>query len=826
MPPRPTLVAVQADKRVSQVSGHSDFSVNSNGSDTKKHKARIGPWRLGRTLGRGSSGRVRLAKHAVTGKLAAVKIVPKTTTPQTAAGLPYGIEREVVIMKLIEHPNVMRLYDVWENKGELYLVLEYIEGGELFDYLVQRGRLQETEAVNYIQQILHAVDYCHRFNICHRDLKPENLLLDKNRNIKVADFGMAALEPSGQMLQTSCGSPHYASPEIVAGKTYHGGPSDIWSCGIILFALLTGHLPFDDENIRTLLLKVKAGRFVMPPELSAEAKDLIWRMLEVDPSKRITMDKIMQHPLLKKYRPKTGKGQRLPRAPTYEELACPVKTAGEIDREILRNLQTLWRGVARDLLVQKLLEPQPNSEKTFYCLLLKYRHDRMENYTEDAPKRMIKSKSTRSVKSAASKRSVKHKRQGSRSSRRSRKSEAPLQPSPPKRVAPKPVVLAAPLVPTPPLSSKSPFGAGGPRHPPVQAPLQTRAPARLDEATRKMSAEFSQFLDVAFNSSVPVFHDTPGLDKALPSPPYDAFALQRPSSAEPSASSRTIDHKAKAHRSAEMPLPRIFEEDKDRYADAEEQPPTIGDVRGKLTVRTSAPSRASHRAALGELEVNSLRTRGPPTKPTSIHQPPQRIVSANEPSRPQSRVDRRLVSAPAAVPPVSVTAPIEPKRNWLDRMFARKVSPTSAPASSATTPPAHATLAARREAPAPPPLQIAGEPPQSPKLGFFARLLNFKPAPRSIHTRHSPNRLHREILDSLRRWEKAELGVRVVVDDRRNRIIRAQVGKRNALGLKSVRFRMEVLPDGKRALVIFTLERGAQSSFNRVVQEYEHILSQ
>ncbi|KAK9452879.1 kinase-like domain-containing protein, partial [Dipodascopsis uninucleata] len=330
-------------------------------SSTSKRKTHVGPWRLGRTLGRGSSGRVRLAKHNLTGKLAAVKIVPKSIVfddndsnshrrIRDGAGMPYGIEREVVIMKLIEHPNVMGLYDVWENHGELYLILEYVEGGELFDYLIKRGRLEEFEAVHYFRQIIWGIDYCHKFNICHRDLKPENLLLDKHHNIKIADFGMAALETHDKMLETSCGSPHYASPEIVAGKKYHGPPSDIWSCGVILFALLTGHLPFDDDNIRDLLLKVQAGKFQMPVGLSIQAKDLIWRILRTNPEDRITADDILRHPLMLKYPPQSTPINSLPPI-VHQDLI----SMHEIDFDIVKSLQTLWHDENRDVIVERLL---------------------------------------------------------------------------------------------------------------------------------------------------------------------------------------------------------------------------------------------------------------------------------------------------------------------------------------------------------------------------------------------------------------------------------------------------------------------------------------
>lgn len=370
-----------ATKRLSQIS-----TSTTNSNKKRKSQSKIGPWKLGRTLGRGSTGRVRLAKNINTGQLAAVKIVPKANfkkleNPKYKRAsitankdrLPYGIEREIIIMKLINHQNIMGLYDVWENKNDLYLILEYIEGGELFDYLIKRGKLSEHEAIQYFKQIIDGIHYLHQFNICHRDLKPENLLLDFNKNIKIADFGMAALEVREKLLETSCGSPHYASPEIVAGKNYHGAPSDIWSCGIILFALLTGHLPFDDENIRKLLLKVQSGQFVMPDYLSWEAQDLISKMLCVDPNDRITIDVIMTHPLLTKY-PNLGVSNKSDFDPSKINVN-PIESADKIDTEILKNLTVLFHNCEEETMISKLLSPAKCPEKMFYYLLMKYRND-------------------------------------------------------------------------------------------------------------------------------------------------------------------------------------------------------------------------------------------------------------------------------------------------------------------------------------------------------------------------------------------------------------------------------------------------------------------
>lgn len=374
-----------ATKRLSQI------STNTNNSNKKrKTQNKIGPWKLGRTLGRGSTGRVRLAKNTTTGQLAAVKIVPKSNfkklenpkykrSKEDATRLPYGIEREIIIMKLISHPNIMGLYDVWENKNDLYLILEYIEGGELFDYLIKRGKLQEYEAINYFKQIINGINYLHQFNICHRDLKPENLLLDFNKNIKIADFGMAALEVKEKLLETSCGSPHYASPEIVAGKNYHGAPSDIWSCGIILFALLTGHLPFDDENIRKLLLKVQSGKFNMPPELSFEAKDLITKMLKVNPRERITIDAILTHPLLAKYPEPTVSYSSTTTLDINSINIKQIESVDKIDKEILKNLSVLFHNCDEKTIISRLLSPNRCPEKMFYYLLMKYRNEHLSN---------------------------------------------------------------------------------------------------------------------------------------------------------------------------------------------------------------------------------------------------------------------------------------------------------------------------------------------------------------------------------------------------------------------------------------------------------------
>jgi 5'-AMP-activated protein kinase catalytic alpha subunit len=206
------------------------------------------------------------------------------------------VQREINILHLCTHPHIIRLYEVVDTPTDIFLVNEYVSGGELFDCIVSKGRLSPDEARNFFHQIISGVEYCHFQKIVHRDLKPENLLLDANLKIKIADFGLSNLMRDGDFLRTSCGSPNYAAPEVISGHLYAGPEVDVWSCGVILYALLCGSLPFDDESIPNLFKKIKSGMYALPTHLSQPAKNLIPRMLEVDPVKRITIPEIRLHP--------------------------------------------------------------------------------------------------------------------------------------------------------------------------------------------------------------------------------------------------------------------------------------------------------------------------------------------------------------------------------------------------------------------------------------------------------------------------------------------------------------------------------------------------
>nr|XP_057938807.1 serine/threonine-protein kinase SIK1 [Doryrhamphus excisus]XP_057938808.1 serine/threonine-protein kinase SIK1 [Doryrhamphus excisus] len=252
----------------------------------------VGFYEIIRTLGKGNFAVVKLAKHKVTKTQVAIKIIDKTRLNSSNLEKIY---REVQIMKLLNHPHIIKLYQVMETKDMLYIVTEYAKNGEMFDYLTSNGRMSEVEARNKFWQILTAVDYCHRHHIVHRDLKTENLLLDGNMNIKLADFGFGNFYNAGEPLSTWCGSPPYAAPEVFEGKEYEGPQLDIWSLGVVLYVLVCGSLPFDGPSLPALKQRVTEGRFRIPFFMSQDCENLIRKMLVVDPVKRITVAQIKQH---------------------------------------------------------------------------------------------------------------------------------------------------------------------------------------------------------------------------------------------------------------------------------------------------------------------------------------------------------------------------------------------------------------------------------------------------------------------------------------------------------------------------------------------------
>ncbi|XP_054626143.1 serine/threonine-protein kinase BRSK2-like isoform X4 [Dunckerocampus dactyliophorus] len=338
-------------------------------SSSVKEANYVGPYRLEKTLGKGQTGLVKLGIHCVTCQKVAIKIVNREKLSESVL---MKVEREIAILKLIEHPHVLKLHDVYENKKYLYLVLEHVSGGELFDYLVKKGRLTPKEARKFFRQIISALDFCHSHSICHRDLKPENLLLDEKNNIRIADFGMASLQVGDSLLETSCGSPHYACPEVIRGEKYDGRKADAWSCGVILFALLVGALPFDDDNLRNLLEKVKLGVFHMPHFIPPDCQNLLRGMIEVDASKRLTLEEIQKHTWYL-----AGKNEPEPEQPVPRKVAIKkLAAAEEMDPDVLESMHSLGCFRDKDKLSTDLLADDDNQEKMIYFLLL----DRKERY--------------------------------------------------------------------------------------------------------------------------------------------------------------------------------------------------------------------------------------------------------------------------------------------------------------------------------------------------------------------------------------------------------------------------------------------------------------
>ncbi|XP_060919070.1 MAP/microtubule affinity-regulating kinase 3a isoform X10 [Labrus mixtus] len=295
--PLPTVNEKVTESHTSHTNGRQEVSTRSartgvrSRSSEEPQQPHVGNYRLLKTIGKGNFAKVKLARHILTGREVAIKIIDKT---QLNPNSLQKLFREVRIMKILNHPNIVKLFEVIETERTLYLVMEYASGGEVFDYLVAHGRMKEKEARAKFRQIVSAVQYCHQKHIVHRDLKAENLLLDADMNIKIADFGFSNEFTMGNKLDTFCGSPPYAAPELFQGKKYDGPEVDVWSLGVILYTLVSGSLPFDGQNLKELRERVLRGKYRIPFYMSTDCENLLKRFLVLNPSKRGTLEQIMK----------------------------------------------------------------------------------------------------------------------------------------------------------------------------------------------------------------------------------------------------------------------------------------------------------------------------------------------------------------------------------------------------------------------------------------------------------------------------------------------------------------------------------------------------
>jgi len=316
---------------------------------------RVGFYEISGTIGRGNFAVVKLARHRITKTEVAIKIIDKTQLDPSNLAKVY---REVEVMKLLNHPHIVKLYQVMETKSMLYLVSEYAPQGEIFEYIAQHGRMSEALARRKFWQIVLAVEYCHSRRVVHRDLKAENLLLDCNMNIKIADFGFSNFWSSSSNLNTWCGSPPYAAPEVFEGKQYEGPEIDVWSVGVVLYVLVCGALPFDGATLHALRDRVLSGRFRIPFFMSSDCESLVRRMLVLDPLRRYTLQQVKVHPWMQEEVPPAVPLMSVP----------PMAEGGTINEQILRLMQSLGIDPARTK--ESIIKDAYDHHAAIYFLLL------------------------------------------------------------------------------------------------------------------------------------------------------------------------------------------------------------------------------------------------------------------------------------------------------------------------------------------------------------------------------------------------------------------------------------------------------------------------
>ncbi|TEB32488.1 CAMK/CAMKL/AMPK protein kinase [Coprinellus micaceus] len=325
--------------------------------------SKLGEYTVISDIAEGTFGKVKMAIHTVTGHKVAMKYISKAVIQREKTKT--RVRREFEYMRTLRHPHIIKLYEVISTPTDIIFVLEFA-GGELFNYIVTHGRMPEQRARRFFQQIISGIEYSHRLKIVHRDLKPENVLLDDDLNVKIADFGLSNEISDGDFLTTSCGSPNYAAPEVIRGGVYAGPEIDVWSSGVILYVMLLGRLPFEDDDVQVLFQKISQGAFHLPSSLSHDARDLISKMLVVDPVKRITIADILKHPFFTTDLPRA---LVVPPKPIDFEI---IEGLGRIEPDVVDQLAGRMIGVSKAEIWECLRRDdgvQGNAVKVAYMLL-------------------------------------------------------------------------------------------------------------------------------------------------------------------------------------------------------------------------------------------------------------------------------------------------------------------------------------------------------------------------------------------------------------------------------------------------------------------------
>ena len=339
----------------------------------KKSATIIGNYEIIKTIGEGTFGKVKLAKNIPSNELVAIKVLEKTKINDNED--LSCIKNEIKFLKKLNHPNIISLYEIIETKTHYFIVMEYAEK-DLFSYIVSNHFLNESEASYFYIQILFVIEYIHNNHIVHRDLKPENILLTNNNSLlKIIDFGLANKYEENNLLDTQCGSLCYSAPEMILGKKYNGIDIDIWSSGIILFAMVSGFLPFDDDNEENIYRKVVEGKYCLPEKLSDNCKDLINKILVVEPENRIKINDIKKHPFLKNAYQKFNKEffkkykQNIYKTLNFKE---EEKNIEIYDLIVDKMMKMKIKGINNsDIIIKNIKENNFNEITAIYKLLLK-----------------------------------------------------------------------------------------------------------------------------------------------------------------------------------------------------------------------------------------------------------------------------------------------------------------------------------------------------------------------------------------------------------------------------------------------------------------------